>query len=144
MYIFFGKILTILGLRYPIKIEVENYYKNNYKLRPRTNSLDISSLGEIDPDKSIVQDDLEAIIDIECIRIPKFTDCYTNYKHILYWFYSVIIFCIIIVEPIFLLIKAIREKNLVYISNIAFLLISPLQHIIIIKYFRSQSFDKIY
>ena len=62
----------------------------------------------------------------------------------LYWTYSFLIFCCIMVEPIFLTILAIQERNVIYISNIAFLLIPPISQLIIINYFRSKSFDKIY
>ena len=144
MYAFLGTFLSILGLRYPIEVNVEKFYKKKKEERLRSGSLDIGILSEIDPDKNIDSDDLEAAIDIECIRIPKFTDFTKNYKKILYWFYSLIVFGILMSEPILLIVKAINEKNLIYISNISFLIISPVQQIIAIKYFRSQSFDKIY
>lgn len=176
MYVFFSHLLTILGLRYPVEINVEQYYDKNspssqslsgsinspqkskrygkilnpqsgqnpVMLRRKTGSLDISALGELNPDKSIIEDDLDAMIDIECIRIPKFTDFRRHWKQILYWFYSTLVFLLLLVQPGFLIWKAIKEKNLALISNITFLVIPPLEQLIIIKYFRSHSFDKIY
>jgi len=120
MYKFFNKLLFILGLRYPVKIDLDTYFKNTSK-----------TLESLETEL--------ADADISCFKMPEFSFC-----KILYWMYSTLIFGLIMIEPIFLTVLSIKTRNLIYISNIAFLLVPPLLQLVIIRYFRSKSFDKIY
>ena len=123
MYKFLNKLLFILGLRYPVCIDTEIYFQSKPVVPI---ALDQERGREIE-------------IDISCFQMPKFC-----WRKILYWFYSTLIFGCIIIEPVFLIVASFKDRTLIYISNIAFLLIPPLLQLVIVRYFRSKSFDKIY